>query len=174
MARLNLTIPDPLYERLERLRDRVNVSKVCAVALTKELDMLEGTMSGAVTEDNKVQRLVQRFLRKREAKERWYQRGRHDGEQWAVERATLEELRMLGEEWDEDHIEGIDDLDEIADEDEFPTLNIRELLKRWVAADRAEGSMDREEADWRAYLQGWYHGGRDLWKAARTSLASLE
>ena len=35
LARLNLTIPDPLYERLERLRDRVNVSKVCAIALEK-------------------------------------------------------------------------------------------------------------------------------------------
>jgi len=43
LARINLTLPDPLYERLERFRDRVNVSKVCALALTKELDMIEGT-----------------------------------------------------------------------------------------------------------------------------------
>jgi hypothetical protein len=33
MARMNISIPDPLYERLDRLRDRVNASKVCASAL---------------------------------------------------------------------------------------------------------------------------------------------
>ena len=41
MARMNISIPDPLYARLDRLRDRVNASKVCAGALEKELDMIE-------------------------------------------------------------------------------------------------------------------------------------
>src|SRR5687768_8958506 len=95
---------------MERLRDRVNVSKVCAVALAKELDMLEGSAAGGATtgappnSDAKVQRMVQRFLRQREAREQWYQRGRHDGEQWAVERASIEELTTVSEEWDEETV----------------------------------------------------------------------
>src|SRR6266481_5074726 len=42
MARLNITLPDVLYARLEQLRDRINLSKVCATALEKEVTMLEG------------------------------------------------------------------------------------------------------------------------------------
>jgi hypothetical protein len=163
LARINLTLPDPLYERLERFRDRVNVSKVCALALTKELDMIEGT--AAVAEDPKVQRLVNRFLQQRELTERWYRRGKQDGETWAIERATLDELRRVAESWDEDGIDELDDLDEFADDDdEYPTLRVRPALRRWTEEDRAGGTV--EEPDWRAYLKGWYHGARDLWKAA--------
>jgi post-segregation antitoxin (ccd killing protein) len=170
MARLNLTIPDPLYDRLEHLRDRVNVSKVCAVALAKELDMLEGTIATAPNDSGeaKVQRLVQRFLRQRETKERWYQYGRQDGEDWAVERATIEELQRVGEKWDEGILE-IDELDELDDPDEYPTLNVREMLRRRTMADRADGGGN-EEPDWRAYLEGWFHGVQKLWVAARSSL----
>src|SRR2546429_9966309 len=42
MARLNITLSDVLYARLEQLRDRINLSKVCATALEKEGTMLEG------------------------------------------------------------------------------------------------------------------------------------
>lgn len=168
MARLNLTIPDPLYERLERLRDRVNVSKVCAVALTKELDMLE--VSSASGSEAKVQRLVQRLLRQRDDRERWYQRGRHDGESWAIERATPEELRMVGEEWDGETITDYEELDEFVSED-YPTLNVSDRLAAWITTDRAEAHQpEGEPPDWRAYLQGWCHGVRDLWQAAKPAL----
>jgi len=175
MARLNLTVPDSLYERLERLRDRVNVSKICAVALTKELDMLEttATVTTATVANNeaKVDRMVQRFLRQREIKEIWYRRGRHDGEQWAIDRATLEELRMMGEEWNEHTVADCDNLNDV-DPDEYPTINIRSLLKEWVRADAQTAGADQqpEEADWRAYLHGWYHSARDLWQAAKPAL----
>lgn len=130
--------------------------------------MLEGT--AAVSGDAKVQRLVQRFLRQREAKQRWYQRGRHDGEQWAIERASLEELRQVAEEWDEEHITHCESLDEVFEEEDYPTLNARELLKRWTSADRSETAQEAVEVDWRTYLQGWYHSARDLWSAAKSVL----
>lgn len=41
MARTTISLPDSLTERLERVRDRVNMSKVCAAALERECDMLE-------------------------------------------------------------------------------------------------------------------------------------
>jgi hypothetical protein len=161
LARINLTLPDPLYERLERFRDRVNVSKVCALALTKELDMIEGAT--AVAEDPKVQRLVNRFLRQRELTERWYRRGRQDGETWAVERAALDELRTMAESWDDGGIDEMDEIDEV-DEDEYPTLKLRQALRRWADEDRSGG--EAEPPDWRAYLKGWFHAARELWKAA--------
>jgi hypothetical protein len=89
MARLNITIPDALYARLEQLRDRINLSKVCATALEKEVTMLEGQPN--IT-DPRIARLVQRLQSMRE---RWYQRGYDDGIQWAVELATREELQSV-------------------------------------------------------------------------------
>lgn len=89
MARLNITIPDVLYARLEQLRDRINLSKVCAIALEKEVTMLEGQPN--IT-DPRIARLVQRL---QSTRERWYQRGYDDGIQWAVELATREELQSV-------------------------------------------------------------------------------
>lgn len=89
MARLNITIPDALYARLEQLRDRINLSKVCAIALEKEVTMLEGQPN--IT-DPRIARLVQRLQSMRE---RWYQRGYDDGIQWAVELATRQELQSV-------------------------------------------------------------------------------
>ena len=41
MARLNLTVPDDLFERLEKHRDRLNMSRVCANALEKKVVEIE-------------------------------------------------------------------------------------------------------------------------------------
>ncbi|HEX4208314.1 MAG TPA: hypothetical protein VHZ51_29745 [Ktedonobacteraceae bacterium] len=89
MARLNITIPDVLYARLEQLRDRINLSKVCATALEKEVTMLEG--QPPIT-DPRIARLLQRLQGTRE---RWYQHGYEDGIQWAVDLATRDELHSV-------------------------------------------------------------------------------
>lgn len=89
MARLNITIPDGLYARLEQLRDRINLSKVCATALEKEVTMLEG--QPAIT-DPRIAQLLQRL---QSTRERWHQRGYEDGIEWAVEHATRDELQSV-------------------------------------------------------------------------------
>jgi len=89
MARLNITLPDVLYARLEQLRDRINLSKVCATALEKEVMMLEGQPN--IT-DPRIARLLQRL---QSTRERWHQRGYEDGVNWAVELATRDELQSV-------------------------------------------------------------------------------
>ena len=74
MARLNITLPDVLYARLEQLRDRINLSKVCATALEKEVMMLEGQPN--IT-DPRIAQLLQRL---QSTRERWHQRGYEDGD----------------------------------------------------------------------------------------------
>lgn len=86
MARLNITLPDTLYARLEQLRDRINLSKVCATALEKEVKMLEGQPP---ISDPRIAQLLQRL---QSTRERWHQRGYDDGITWAVELATRDEL----------------------------------------------------------------------------------
>src|SRR5258707_6218234 len=89
MARLNITLPDVLYARLEQLRDRINLSKVCATALEKEVTMLEG--QPPIT-DPRIARLLQRL---QSARERWHQRGYEDGIGWAVDLATRDALQSV-------------------------------------------------------------------------------
>ena len=89
MARLNITIPDVLYARLEQLRDRINLSKACATALEKEVTMLEG--HPPIT-DPRIAQLLQRL---QSTRERWHQRGYEDGIEWAVELATRDELQSV-------------------------------------------------------------------------------
>jgi ribosome modulation factor len=89
MARLNITLPDVLYARLEQLRDRINLSKVCATALEKEVTMLEG--QPPIT-DPRIAQLLQRL---QSTRERWHQRGYEDGIQWAVDLATRDELQSV-------------------------------------------------------------------------------
>src|SRR2546427_9537182 len=89
MARLNITLPDVLYARLEQLRDRINLSKVCATALEKEVTMLEGQPT--IT-DPRIAQLLQRL---QSTRERWHQRGYEDGIGWAVDLATRDELQSV-------------------------------------------------------------------------------
>ena len=119
--------------------------------------------------DDKVQRLVQRFQKQRIVQELWYRRGRQDGETWAIERASLEELRMLAEEMPEGAAQELNSLSEI-DPALYPSVNAKQLLSEWRRTDQAEGEKESTEADWRAYLQGWQHACCDLWRAAKSSL----
>jgi hypothetical protein len=174
VARLNLTIPDPLYERLERLRDRVNVSKVCAVALTKELDMLEG--SAVMTANPKAQRMIERLQGMKNRRERWYQRGFEDGEEWAAERAEPHELRSILAEWEFDEEETY----HLGDAEWPESFDRRAAMKRWVSdeGDRSGLSLPpsgREESalstsDQDAYLRGFHRAVQELWKAAGPAL----
>lgn len=215
MARLNLTVPDPLYERLDRLRDRVNVSKICATALERELDMLEGqfrpsvapfkspTVESPPTAPNtepallepRLQRLVQRL---QGTQQRWYQRGRQDGDQWAIETATREQLMSVAKETEK--WEGLRLLQE-AHPNEFSKafrvaegsrasdfahiideFRLEEHLDRWLAEeaevqDEVPNPQQQERIgharaglDEAAYLQGWRDAVEKTWQAVAPAL----
>jgi hypothetical protein len=183
MARLNITIPDPLYERLEQVRDRLNISKICANALEKELSMLEGRRP--IT-DPKIAKLLQRLLGDRE---RWYQRGYEDATQWAVETATRGDLCSIATEmadWDGHRL-----LEEFHDEQHrkqilrpllFPSsFRIADRLDAWVAEDMQAGDvlMDEEterlnharaEVDETGYLEGWRDSIKEIWQTISPAL----
>src|SRR5687768_5827332 len=138
MARMNISVPDPLYERLDRLRDRVNASKVCASALEKELDMIEGRTAPA---DPDIERLVQRLLSSRE---RWYERGREDGKRWAVSDATREQIWQAVDEMEGE--DGEDLARQVRQRDKrmrrlFGGFDFMGALERWARTDLG----DRDE-----------------------------
>ncbi len=180
VARLNLTIPDPLYERLERVRDRVNVSKVCAVALEKDLDMIEARPSVA---DPKIVRLLERLGG---ARERWYEHGHEDGIEWATEKATRVELLDVAEfkTLDVRYVrEALSQQFRVDGDRRYLDVAIR--VEFWVLRDLGlelnvnlvEGSDVHTrymkavtEADDAAYLEGWRDAVVEMWDAVAPAL----
>src|SRR6266540_1173028 len=99
MARLNISVPDPLYERLDHLREQINASRVCSAALAHEVERVEGhPVPAGGQRERLIDRLVQRL---RGTRELWYLRGREDAESWAADAASLDELTHVGERWPE-------------------------------------------------------------------------
>lgn len=168
MARLNISIPDALYARLDRLRDRVNASKVCASALEKELDMVEGAAT-STADPGLVNRLVERLQAQQGEVDQWYQRGRQDGETWLLESATLDELKNI-EEWAW--------LDELPSEPIGVSRAMRHgrsrmLPESFAGRDRVGEEPLRDDMQLKAaYLRGWYHVVDDAWKAAKPRVES--
>ncbi len=193
--RVNISIPDALHERLERVRDRVNVSRVCTTALEKELSMIEARPSIA---DPKIAQLVERL---KGTTQRWYDRGHEDGTCWGTEKAKRSELedaayacrsydgRELRSAYFElpEHATG-EEGEEAADTTHVPALpgirDLREQEEVWVLRDIGldkEPSWGEGEArkrfntaydaiDDAAYLEGWRDALVGLWDAVAPAL----
>jgi hypothetical protein len=139
-TRLNISVPTALQERLRKVKDHINVSQVCVAALEREL----GTREARPTVDaGQLERLVRRL---QSNKERWSERGRQDGEQWAVETATRAELRAVSEHAPIGQLDGmtggpgspggIGSLGEVPPGAGLPrSFELPAALDRWVHAD---------------------------------------
>lgn len=186
-VRLNITIPDELSERLERVRDRINASKVCAQALEREIDMIETKPAVA---DPAVQRAIQRL---QTTADKWRVRGAKDGREWALNAATREELIAA--------THRLDDPNDFTFPDSYSSYS---RIRGWVSSDveadlalwdidnpehtnadaktvaQRKGSRARAEMELRqkidvsvdndAYAKGWDSAVREVWELIKSSL----
>jgi hypothetical protein len=162
MARRNISIPDELDQRLDRHRDRINASRVCAIALERELDMIEEQTRPLEVDESQVEQLLERLLQQRDEKEKWYSRGRRDGEAWTQETATLNELHHFDEHWS--GLEGmtVDDFNP----DDLEGWIVELLPKEFRSNDLRQLPTDLQGA----YIFGWREGVTNLWRVVRTRL----
>jgi hypothetical protein len=190
VARLNITLPDPLYERLKRLEDRLNASKVCSLALEAELDTIE---TRPETTDPDIQRAIDRL---QSAADRWRDRGRRDGRRWVIEEATGDELRELDgdgsaswpksfnrdsaieewikrdteaemKRWDDDHLYP----DAAENGDMGATIAQAARLADRFHAQRATRKRVEDKVDRGSYGSGWFSAVHDVWKAVAPALS---
>ena len=82
---MNISVPDKLYERYKRNEERLNASRVCAEALARELDVLEGVEGVGEQDEAAVMQMVERLM---DAKEHSYGWGYGDGRAWGLAHAT--------------------------------------------------------------------------------------
>ena len=96
MARMSVSVPDELTERLEPFKDQLNVSQVCREALERRLDALEraAVLQG---EELDLESLGRRLREDRELAEGRFERlGRENAANW-INSAPYLELRGVGE-----------------------------------------------------------------------------
>ena len=146
MARLNITVPDELYERLERWRDHVNLSRVCQEALARELDKLEELPA----ELHRMQQALSRLGQEKAKVDRaGFRKGVYDGLEWARQ-AEYPALKQWGE--------------QAADGDALHTV------LRGPAAKSA--TVHTGDPAWEPlpYAEGWIAGVRQFWDRAKKHL----
>jgi hypothetical protein len=146
MARLNITVPDELYERLERWRDHVNLSRVCQEALARELDKLEELPA----ELHRMQQALSRLGQEKAKVDRaCFRKGVYDGLEWARQ-AEYPALKQWGE--------------QAADGDALHTV------LRGPAAKSA--TVHTGDPAWEPlpYAEGWIAGVRQFWDRAKKHL----
>lgn len=101
--RINISIPDDLYERLQFFKDTINISKLCQHAIEKEVKKKEDFRK-RMKEAPEMQEIIQRL--RKEAVEKYdivYKRAIIDGEEWA-KTAHYEDLIAAVEEEEENEI----------------------------------------------------------------------
>ncbi len=112
MPQLNVYLPDDLADALQRHRERLNLSQICARALRQEVQRMESgthaaTTLGAVGVEPvavatrsgppDMQRLLERLRGQKERQQAAYRDGADDAARWMEEVATIDELRRLGQ-----------------------------------------------------------------------------
>ena len=101
MARVTVYLSDELSERLNRYRDKLNISGICSTAIEKEIRILEDLPEDRKDMDEIVAQVRERILRLREDKRKeervWFKKGYEAGLKWAREEADYEGLRKYGE-----------------------------------------------------------------------------
>jgi hypothetical protein len=184
-TRLNISVPTALQDRLKRVKDQVNVSKVCVAALERELERLEARPSVPAPQ---LERLIKRLQTNQD---RWSERGRQDGERWAVEIAARSDLRRVGEGAPSSKGDGAAG----ASEPLPPSFDLERALEAWVRRDAGVKDDDlhryadggrrpprfppaleeavqraRAQVDEGAYRTGWTAAVREIWRAVRPAL----
>jgi len=146
LARLNITVPDELYQRIERWRDRLNLSRLCQDAISREIDKLE-----LVPEDvRQMQEALTRLGQEKANVERsCFRKGVYDGLEWARQ-AEYAALKRWGE---QDASGGVLD----------------EALRGPAAGSAVAHSRN---VDWhpQPYAEGWIAGVRQFWDRAKNRL----
>lgn len=146
MARLNITIPDDLHERIDRWRERLNISRICQDAIRRELDKLEQIPGEVQDMHAALSRLGQQ---KAKIERSCFRKGVHDGLEWARQ-ADYADLKRWGE--------------------RQPNGELLDEVLRGPATDSAAGHETEVAWEPRPYAEGWIAGVHQFWERARNRL----
>lgn len=151
MPRVTISIPAELKEQLgqAKVRQALNVSRVCQRALRKEVQRL----LDVPTDVDRMNRLIDRLRQERQdGSKRWFLLGSSEARIWVEEHATLADLRRFGE---YRHAERIQQLRQ-----EPPAF-----LRQCLEDHRSKKGFERS-----SYLDGWAATIGPMWETIKRHL----
>ena len=146
MPRLNITIPEDVYARLDRWRDRINLSRISAEAITRELGKLEQVPDDIAGMQKALSRLGNE---KAKVDRACFRIGVSDGLEWA-RRAEYADLKTWGQ-----HAFSADSC---------------EVVLNGPAARAVEAHAQNATWERMPYVEGWLAGVNQFWQRVQKHL----
>ena len=158
VQRLTITIPDDLNERLQIIKERLNISRVCQMALDLAIQIEE---TKDRTDISAMKKAIARLRKqKQEAGARWKPIGFNDGLKNATDDLDYKLLKYLGE--------GGDINEQVITIDK----DIQQLsIPDWLELISKEKYWDeRGDFDFDIYVKGWVEGVTHVWEEIKDLL----
>lgn len=156
---ISVTIPDGLFERLQAVKDRFNVSGMCQEAIKNEVYRQELLLKGTDKLENVIERLKEE---KQNFTMQFYNDGFEDGCNYArkLEYAALIEI-ATGNVY-EMHQSGVLEV--------WETEVLKELWKDMLEEKTDELKVRKNHFDLDQYLSGWLDGVINFWHQIESKL----
>jgi hypothetical protein len=143
MARLTVSVPQDLHDRLDRWRDSINISRICQEALERELRRLEELPEDALALGQLVRRLSEE---KADGDRQWFSQGVADGMTWARGAAYV-------------------DLKAAATSSPDASPGAMAAVRKGATAHRSQPGFDTD-----AYESGWGFAAAEIWRRVEAKL----
>jgi hypothetical protein len=143
MARLTVSVPQDLHERLDRWRENINISRICQEALERELRRLEELPQDAIVLGDMVRRLS---AEKADGDRQWFSQGVSDGMTWARGAAYV-------------------DLKSVAMSSVDGSPGAKAAVRKGATVHRSQPGFDTD-----AYESGWRFAAAEIWRRVEAKL----
>ena len=180
MPQLNIYIPEDLAEALQRHREALNLSQICARALRQEVHKMETAGQPQPPEGVNIPRVLARLRDEQQRQSTAFRDGAADAARWLEEEATVEEIRRFAEWTPAEHIlltpaMGSGDPGSLSARLQGKNAPPRRMFtsksdwfRQRVEQVRASGVDDHQY--WVAYFKGWQHTVAATWSQIRDQL----
>ena len=146
MPRLNITIPADIYQRLDRWRDHINLSRICAEAITCELSKLEQLPDDIAGMQKALSRLGNEKAKVDRAS---FRNGVFDGLEWS-RKAEYVDLKTWGQ--------------------QASSSDTCEAVLNGPAARAVEAHTQNATWERMPYAEGWLAGVNQFWQRMQKHL----
>lgn len=148
--RITITIPDNLYERLQDVKENLNVSGVCQRAIEQAVQIEELKLRTDIPSKEKV--ILRLRMEKQEAGAKWKQIGFTDGVEDA-QKLSYADLKFFG-----------------CIDDNGRPLELDDISDGWISQERLSQHDDGFYFEWKAYKEGWVEGVIHFWEEIKNNI----
>jgi predicted transcriptional regulator len=153
--RITITVPDDLHKRLQEVKEKLNVSRICSRAIDEAIELEELKLRTDISDKEKaIERL--RAEKKQEVSTKWKKKGFSEGLNDAQNTLSYYFLKQIALNYNE----------ESRDKKEFPIVS---FFRRKFRERYRKYSSDYEFEE-EAYLEGWSEGVTHFWKEVKDEL----